>query len=201
MHKGYFIVATILLGSGIGVASARDAIYLGARAGGGEGTEDTGLYANTGEVFGGWRVTPRFAIELGYLRRQDDGKLDAPAPMALQRDIDIDGVTLSARYDVPLDDRWTVYGRAGAGRFSARIEVNGTGGVAVLVPVHAVVEEDSTGYVLGLGSEWRLWSGLFLGAEFQQQSGNFALGCTAVECTLSKRGELRAVVASLRWEF
>lgn len=182
-------------------AQARDAIYVGARAGGGEGTEDTGLYANTGEIFGGWRVTPQFAIELGYLQRQDDGKLDAPTPMNLRRDVDIDGVTLSARYDVPLEDRWTVYGRAGAGRYNASITVDGTTGVAGTAPLHAVVEDDSTGYVLGIGSEWLLGHGLALGAEFQQQSGKFALGCVDGACTFSKRGELRAVVASLRWEF
>lgn len=165
-------------GAGIGATDARleegaqSASQLAARGFSGavssRDKRDTG-----GRLFGGYRVMPGLAIELGYTdlgkfglsSRANSGQLGAGE---LTNEIKITGADLSVVGRWPINDKLSLLGRAGA--FAAESESNAAsaGTIVLLRDNGARYKDRETVATFGFGAEYRLAPKMSLRGEWSR---------------------------------
>ncbi len=114
-------------------------------------SEDTGPKIDVGYTF-----NKNWSVELGYT---SFGTLVDSKDSAFSVEQDGYAITLTALGEVPLNDMFSIYGRAGVGRY----ETNGKGQVAG-VPVS---DRNGTSPVWGAGVKWTLSDMVALRLEYQ----------------------------------
>src|SRR5687767_397191 len=133
--------------------------------------------------YGGYRFTPHFAIEGGYLnlgsfkyRSRVNGNIGGlPATAALNFDGETAGITAAVLGVLPLSYRWEVYGRAGALFASNTASVYY---VDVQAPIRAEGSENSVDLLAGIGTSFNFLEIYDLRLEYQRvfDAGDEALG-------------------------
>jgi opacity protein-like surface antigen len=182
--------------------------YIGVRGGAGDGPRDAGGAASQTEIVGGYRVLPWLAIELGLTQRDSSDRLYAFGE-SIDTDIEVQGVTLSARAELPIASRWRGYARLGIGNFDierrhrALIRSVNFDGSTVVVNLLTGSGHADMGYVAGLGVDYVLSDHWSLGVEAQRLGGQFRLSCreTTGICDQPRSGQLDALTATIRYDF
>jgi OOP family OmpA-OmpF porin len=163
-----------LLGSGFTVTSITD------------DDRDTGY-----KLFGGYRFNRNFALEGGYF---DLGTLfsfratTAPAG-TLSGEIKVKGVNLDLVGILPITERFSAFGRAGANYAEARDSFTGTGAVNVVNPSP---KERDTNYKFGVGLQYNFTESFGMRAEAERYRINDAVG---------NRGDVDLVSVGLVYRF
>jgi len=133
--------------------------------------------------YGGYRFTPHFAVEGGYLnlgsfkyRSRVNGNIGGlPASAALNFDGETSGITAAVLGVWPLSYRWEVYGRAGALFASNTASIYY---VDVQAPIRAEGSENSVDLLAGIGTSFNFLEIYDLRLEYQRvfDAGDEALG-------------------------
>ena len=140
-------------GATVGAEAASDnGWYVGGALGGSQqhfgGGQVDGALANQGltgsasidrsagslRVFGGYQFTPHFALEGGYVNL---GKFDysssisSPAADSVNGHLGVQGIDLAAVGTLPLNQQWSLFGKAGALYAKTKLDASSGGAVAV----------------------------------------------------------------------
>lgn len=115
-----------------------------------------------GRVIGGYQFNSNFAIEGAYasIGEVDIKALSGPARVKM----DGSALSLSLVGIAPLSDEWSLYGKAGIGRWNIDATVTDTSGVS------ASGDDDGTDPLYGLGLMWKIQKGYSLRLEFERQT-------------------------------
>lgn len=148
-------ILTALVFAAAGACAHAEGLYLGGSVGSSDWGHVDGIAGNshglTGKVYGGWGLTPNFAVEAGVARlgsiSDASGKVGANAAY-------VDGVGT-----LPLADKWSLLGRAGV----VHARFNGTNG-----------SDSGTGLKLGAGVQYELTRSTALRAEYERYHLNGA---------------------------
>jgi opacity protein-like surface antigen len=181
-------LATVILVSATGAASAATSGYIGTRVGVSDGGVDSGLGSDSdgvaGELFGGVRLSERWAVELGFFGIDSDLGNYAISPQVtetLQNRSKLRGTALSARYEIPMGSRTRLHLRAGISNldldYKLRYNYSPDNGMPASTVSEGRLElsSNSLGSVLALGVDTALndiWS---IGAELQSYRGDMRL--------------------------
>jgi OmpA-OmpF porin, OOP family len=126
------------------------------------------------KAFGGYRLNRYFALEGGYV---DLGNFNFEATTApagtLDGEIKIKGVNLDLVGFIPFNDKFAVFGRAGAIHAEAKDSFSGSGAVVVLDPDR---RERDTNYKLGVGLQYNFTPSFAMRAEAERYRINDAVG-------------------------
>ncbi len=146
------LAATLLVASGLGctLSAQAEGLYVGAGLGtphysdnvNGTSGEGSGI---SGKVFGGYQLTPNFAIEAGL---SNLGHIDNASGSVNSHAQYIDAVALA-----PLTDKWSLLGSLGM----AHVEMNTSNG-----------DGSGNGLKVGLGAQYALSSNMALRGEWER---------------------------------
>lgn len=151
LHKLTLVAGATLVAMGLGTFPAHaEGLYIGGSLGtlnypsqvNGIAGSGTGL---NGKVFGGYQLTPHFALEAGAA---DFGRIDNSNGKVSGRSVYLDAVGM-----VPLNDRWSALGRLGL----ARVSLDTSNG-----------DSSGSGLKVGLGAQYALTSRIALRAEWER---------------------------------
>ncbi len=146
-----------LLGSGLGVTTLQDH------------DKDTGF-----KVFGGYEFNRWFSLEGGYFDLGKMGYTAATLPGGtLEGQIKVQGVNLDAVLNIPLTEKFSVFGRAGVIYADAKDTFSGTGAVIVVNPSPS---EKATNYKYGGGLQYDFTKSFGMRAEYERYRINDAIG-------------------------
>lgn len=146
-----------LLGSGLGVTTLQDH------------DKDTGF-----KVFGGYEFNRWFSLEGGYFNLGKMGYTAATLPGGtLEGQIKVQGVNLDAVLNIPLTEKFSVFGRAGVIYADAKDTFSGTGAVVVVNPSPS---EKGTNYKYGGGLQYDFTKSFGMRAEYERYRINDAIG-------------------------
>ncbi len=145
-----------LLGSGLTVTTLQDH------------DKDTGF-----KVFGGYEFNRWFSLEGGYF---DLGKMGYTANTlpagTLEGQLKLNGVNLDAVLNVPLTEKFSLFGRAGVIYADAKDTFTGTGAVVVVNPSPS---EKATNYKYGGGLQYDFTKSFGMRAEWERYRINDAI--------------------------
>lgn len=115
-----------------------------------------------GRVIGGYQFNENFAIEGAYasLGEAEIRDLNSPAKVSF----DGSAISLSLLAIAPISENWSLYGKAGVGRWD--IEASATDGSGF----SASGDDDGTDPLFGAGLMWTIEKGYNLRLEFERQS-------------------------------
>ena len=119
-----------------------------------------------GKIFGGYQLTPNFAVEGGYfdLGRYSYGSTTIPAG-AFNGNSKVSGLNLDLVGMAPVSDRFSVFGRIGAAYAQNRGSFTSTG----LVPLNnANSRRNDTNLKVGLGVQYAITEALAVRAEVER---------------------------------
>ncbi|MEK7322831.1 MAG: outer membrane beta-barrel protein [Pseudomonadota bacterium] len=126
------------------------------------------------KLFGGYRFHKNFAIEAGYF---DLGKFDFTAttvpPGTLNGEIKLKGLNVDAVGILPINDKFSAFGRAGLIYAQAKDSFSGTGAVNVL---DSSPSESEANYKFGLGLQYDVTDALGFRLEAERYRINDAVG-------------------------
>lgn len=181
-------LAAVIVVIATGAASAATSGYIGTRVGVSDGGVDSGLGSDSdgvaGELFGGVRLSERWAVELGFFGIDSDLGAYAVSPQVtetLQNRSKLRGTALSARYEVPMGSRTRLHLRAGISNLNLDYKLRYNYSVDNGVPPPTVNEgrldlsSNSLGSVLALGVDMALNDRWSIGAELQSYRGDMRL--------------------------
>ena len=122
--------------------------------------------SNGGKVFGGYQLTPNFAVEGGYfdLGRFNYGSTTTPAG-SFNGSTRVNGLNLDLVGMAPLSDRFSVFGRVGAAYAQNRGSFASTG----FVPLNTSnPRRNDTNLKVGLGIQYAISEALSVRAELER---------------------------------
>ena len=106
------------------------------------------------KIYGGYQLTPNFALESGYFDLGKFGFTANTSPLgSLSGDIRVRGLNLDLVGMLPLSEQFSLLGRVGANYAQTRGAFSGTGAVGVTNPNPS---ESGTNYKLGVGLQYAL---------------------------------------------
>ena len=106
------------------------------------------------KIYGGYQLTPNFALESGYFDLGKFGFTANTSPLgSLSGDIRVRGLNLDLVGMLPLSEQFSLLGRVGANYAQTRGAFSGTGAVGVTNPSPS---ERGTNYKLGVGLQYAL---------------------------------------------
>ena len=150
-------IASSLLAGGLTMTSIND------------DDRDTGY-----KLFGGYRFHRNFALEGGYFNLGKFGFTANTVPAGtLTGSIKLQGLNLDAVGILPINERFSAFGRIGVNYAQARDSFSGTGAVAVLNPNP---RKDDTNYKFGLGLQYDFTQALGMRIEAERYRINDAVG-------------------------
>ena len=120
-----------------------------------------------GKIFGGYQLTPNFAVEGGYfdLGRYSYGSTTILPTGAFNGNSKVSGLNLDLVGMAPLSDRFSVFGRIGAAYAQNRGSFSSTG----LVPLNnANSRRNDTNLKVGLGVQYAITEALAVRAEVER---------------------------------
>lgn len=211
-------LAAILLVVAAGTSAAATSGYIGTRAGVSDGGVDSGFGSDSdgvaGELFGGVRLSERWAIELGFFGIDTDLGAYGVAPEVTETHKNqsrFRGTALSARYEVPMGSRTRLHLRAGITNlnldYKLRYEYSVDSGTSAPMVREGGLElsSNSLGSVLALGVDTALSEVWTLGAELQSYRGDMRLQNQQdehfVRPAFDGSGSVQAAVLSLTANF
>jgi OmpA-OmpF porin, OOP family len=172
-------MSAFYVGAGVGQSKARD--FCG---GGGTGSCDDKDTA--WKIFGGYQFTPNFAAEIGYANL---GKFKATLG-PLTDEVKVTAWELSALGAWPIMQRFSVFGRLGLYRATAKEDTNFAGNF----------EHDNNNWTFGLGLQYDFTRNLGVRAEWQRYrkvgGGDVALGAD-----VGDKSDLDVLGVSALWRF
>lgn len=182
-------------------ATAAETGYAGLRAGAGAGTRDTAGDGGHLELFAGYRISPRFALELAFSERrardaQRFDSFDAQSIEVVSKGT-VRGVQLLARIDLPLAERWSAHARGGIAHFDTTLRTV----VPDLGQPEFEVGRAALGFVAAVGVDYHLDAAWRLGLDYQRAAGDFRLNCDGPSCRFDRSGQLAAATATLTYAF
>jgi opacity protein-like surface antigen len=169
----------------LGIAAGADASaggYVGLRGGGSDANEGLGESGGFGELFGGYRIDDRWAIEAGYIAR--DASVPAPAD-PLDDESRFRALALTARTDFALSDRTTLHLRGGLAATHVEYDLrlrsvaSDSAGNVTTEDVTIRSDEHDVGWLVAAGVDYRLGERWSLVAELQHLVGEYSIGCRA----------------------
>jgi OOP family OmpA-OmpF porin len=127
-------------------------------------------------LFGGYRLTRHFAVELGYAdlgKHQIDSNVTvgSATPGLLTHNITVDGFDVSVVGEVPLRGNWSAYGRVGAFTAEAKSSVMASGAIALFNADGTRREKRSTQVAYALGLNYALSPKVALRGEWSRFDG------------------------------
>ncbi len=142
------------------------------------------------KLFGGYQITPNFALEGGYFDLGKFGFTATTVPAGtLTGDIRVRGINVDAVGTLPLTEKFSVIGRIGANYAEATDNFAGTGAVSVLNPSP---NKRDTNLKVGLGLQYAFTDALSLRTEIERYRINDAVG---------NRGDVDHVSVGLVYRF
>ena len=130
---------------------------------------DTGF-----KLFGGYKYNKNFALEGGYFDLGRFGFTATTVPAGtLNRNIKLRGLNLDAVGILPINERFSAFGRAGLNYAEARNSFSGTGRVVVL---NSNPSKRDINYKLGLGVQYDFTEAVGMRAEVERYRINDAVG-------------------------
>jgi len=125
------------------------------------------------KVFGGYEFNKWFSLEGGYF---DLGKMGYTANTlpagTLEGQLKLNGVNLDAVLNIPLTEKFSVFGRAGVIYANAKDTFSGTGAVIVMKPSPS---EKATNYKYGGGLQYDFTKSFGMRAEYERYRINDAV--------------------------
>lgn len=209
-------ISALACGSIVTVANAGAGGYVGTRVGASYDNVDTRGTGAMGELFGGFRFTENWALELGIFGMTES--VDLPVESSVLNNLTGDrlqmrGASISARYTLPISERVRFYGRVGLANFDVeqRLEVQvlaiqGNPPVATEVTYPIVTHGNSFGSVLALGVDTALSQRWRVGAELQHYRGDLREGPVSANepwrgMAFNQSGSLQAAMVTLVADF
>jgi len=126
------------------------------------------------KIFAGYKYNRNFAVEAGYFDLGKFGFMATTVPAGtLKGDIRLSGLNLDAVGILPINEKFSAFGRAGLNYAEARDSFSGTGAVNVTNPSPSKSE---TNYKLGLGIQYDFTHALGMRAEVERYRINDAVG-------------------------
>ena len=126
------------------------------------------------KLFGGYQLNKNFALEGGYFNLGKFGFTATTAPLGtLRGDIKLQGLNLDAVGILPINEKFSAFGRFGLNYAQARDTFAGTGSVTVANPSPS---KRDTNYKLGLGLQYDFTEAFGLRAEAERYRINDAVG-------------------------
>lgn len=115
-----------------------------------------------GRILGGYKFNENFAIEGAYgsLGEAEIRDLSSPAKASFDGAV----ISLSLLGIAPLSDTWSLYGKAGIGRWDVEASVTDGSGFS------ASGDDDGTDPLFGAGFMWEFEKGYSLRFEFERQT-------------------------------
>jgi OOP family OmpA-OmpF porin len=127
-----------------------------------------------GKIFGGYQFNPYVALEGGYFNLGKFGYTASTSPAgSLSGDIRLQGLNLDVVGILPLNDKFSVFGRVGVIHAQARDNFSSTG--LVNRPASSPRQND-TGYKFGAGVQYAFTDRLALRGEVERYRINDAIG-------------------------
>jgi OmpA-OmpF porin, OOP family len=146
-----------LLGGGFGTTSIND------------DDRDTGY-----KIFGGYKVNKNFALEGGYFDLGKFGFTATTVPAGtLNGNIQLKGLNLDAVGILPINAKFSAFGRVGLNYAEAKDSFSGTGAVRV---VNTSPSKSEANYKLGLGLQYDFTDAVGMRAEVERYRINDAVG-------------------------
>lgn len=115
-----------------------------------------------GRVIGGYQFNENFAIEGAYASIGEAEIRDLNSPASVK--FDGSALSLSLLGIAPLSDSWSLYGKAGIGRWDIEATATDSSGASVSG------DDDGTDPVFGAGLMWTIKKGYHLRFEFERQT-------------------------------
>lgn len=126
------------------------------------------------KLFGGYRFQKHFAVEAGYFDLGNFGfTATTMPPGTLNGEIKLKGLNVDAVGMLPINDRFSAFGRVGLIYAQAKDSFSGTGAVNVLDPSPS---ESGANYKFGLGVQYDVTDVLGLRLEAERYRINDAVG-------------------------
>ncbi|WP_114969579.1 outer membrane beta-barrel protein [Rhodoferax ferrireducens] len=126
------------------------------------------------KIFGGYQFNKNFALEGGYFDLGKFGFTATTVPAgSLSGNIRLRGLNLDVVGTLPVNERFSVFGRIGANHAEARDTFAGIGAVSVLNPNPS---KRDTNLKLGLGLQYAFTPSLAMRAEVERYRINDAVG-------------------------
>ncbi|MGV0960235.1 MAG: OmpA family protein [Limnohabitans sp.] len=142
------------------------------------------------KAFVGFPINPYWAVETGYFDLGRFGLTANTTPAGrLSGAARIQGLNLDLVGSLPITDRWSLLGRAGAAYARTADTFSGTGAVSVTDPSPSKRE---THYKYGLGTQYALTAALSLRLDAERYRVNDAVG---------KRGDVDLISLGLLYRF
>ena len=189
-------------------ARAADRGYIGLRAGISDDNLGEDEQSGIGELFGGLRFGPQWALELGVFGTHKDlGRVTDHEGRTLDNGLDVRGAALSVRYTAPLTERTNLYLRGGIANFdlSYRSTLTQTStGDPVPRTIRYAIDGNNIGGVVALGADFAVGGRCRLGAELQHYRGDLRLGHdggSVFVTAFNRSGSLQALSLSAIAEF
>ncbi len=159
-HKqlGITAVAAAMSLTIAGAAQAQDTFggYIGGSVGQTDAS-DNNLDSATGyRIFGGYMFSPNYGVEVGYI---DAGDFDGKGAFAAAS-VEATGAYVAAVGSMPLNDRFSLFGKAGFFHYEFDVNMNG----------NTVQSDDGTELLLGVGIDYSLTPSVSVGAEYNTVS-------------------------------
>lgn len=130
--------------------------------------------SNGFKIYGGYQLTPNFALESGYFDLGKFGFTANTSPLgSLSGDIRVRGLNLDLVGMLPLSEQFSLLGRVGANYAQTRGAFSGTGAVGVTNPNPSKRE---TNYKLGIGLQYAFTESLSMRGELERYRINDAVG-------------------------
>jgi OOP family OmpA-OmpF porin len=126
------------------------------------------------KLFAGYQFNPYIGLEVGYFSLGHFGFTSTTTPPgSLDGRMRLHGVNLDLVGTLPLSERFSLIGRVGAQRASARDNFSGTGAVVVLAPT---ASKSEVNYKVGAGLQYAFTPNLMLRGEAERYRINDAVG-------------------------
>ncbi len=126
------------------------------------------------KIFGGYKVNKNFALEGGYFDLGKFGYSASTVPAGtLNGNIKLKGVNLEAVGILPINAKFSAFGRVGMNYAEAKDSFSGTGAVTVL---NTNPSKSELNYKLGLGVQYDFTEAVGLRAEAERYRINDAVG-------------------------
>ena len=126
------------------------------------------------KIYGGYQLTPNFALESGYFDLGKFGFTANTSPLgSLSGDIRVRGLNLDLVGMLPLSEQFSLLGRVGANFAQTRGAFSGTGAVGVTNPNPS---KRDTNYKLGVGLQYAFTESLSMRGELERYRINDAVG-------------------------
>ena len=127
------------------------------------------------KLFGGYQFNENFALEGGYFNLgQFDFATTTPAG-TYAGEIKLDGLNIDAVFKLPVTERLSLFGRAGASYVQSKDSFNSTGSVSVIDPNP---KDRDTNYKYGVGMQYDLTRSLSVRTEAERYRVSDAIGAT-----------------------